>query len=432
MASGRRLPLRAEAVLLGSGMFGNVAMSALSPSLPKIEAAFAGTPNVEYLTKMSISAVGLGVILTAPFTGWLIQRFGRRAVLIWAYLVFTAAGLAGMALPTLPLIIASRFVAGGAGVVIVTMALILIGDHYEGRARERRIGASHAIGALLVGLAIQAAGFLGDVNWRYAFLIHLTALPLFLCVLASPELVRREAAVATPAAAAPVRRSPARLPPATWLIVFVAVVAGAIGYSVQIFTPFHLRNIGADSAALAGTAIVVTVVASMLTSLIYADIRRFLSPAAVFAVGFAGWGTGLAMTALADTVTSVMIAMGIIGLAGGVMGPNIFSLLSAVTPEASRPRAIGLTKGVYYFGPFVGPTALQLLSLHRDAETALLSLGAFGIGFGVLCLLGGALFKVPDSGRPAEDLNVALEAEADPGRPDDRRSADPADVLAGQ
>jgi MFS family permease len=406
MGAERRMPGRAEAVLLASGMFGNVAMSCISPALPKIERAFAGVDNVEYLTKLTVSAVGLGVILISPMTGFLVRRFGRQRVMVGAYLVFLLVGTAGFLLPSLPLLIASRFITGAAGAVIVATGLILIGDHYQGAARERRIGASHAIGALLVGIVVQLAGFLADLNWRYAFFVHLAALPMLLFALSSPELDRPEVA------AAPVNKdAPDRLPPVIWLIALVTLMAGAIGYSVQIFTPFHLRNIGADSAALAGTTIVITLIASILTSLVYGEIRRFLSPAAVFALGFFGWSAGLALTAWSTSVTGVLLAMAVIGLGGGVMGPNIFSLVSAVTPDGARPRAIGLMKGIYYFGPFVGPTALQLLDLHRRAETALFSLSIFGAVFGAACLVGAGVLRGP-RGDPEAQIRAAFEAEA--------------------
>jgi MFS family permease len=387
-----RLPWRVEAVLLGSGMYGNVAMSALSPALPKIAQSFSGLSHPEYWAKMAVSAVGLGVILISPFTGSLVGRFGRRPVMVGAYIAFLIFGLSGMFIPSLPLLIVTRFITGGAGAVAVATGLILIGDHYAGLPRERRIGMSHAVGALLTGLAIQIAGFLADIDWHYAFLVHLTALPLLFLALASPELDKPE----IPGAARP----PAgRLPPFMWLIGLTALVAGGIGYSVQIFTPFHLRNIGANSSALAGTAIVITLIGSMVTALFYGEVRRWLSASTVFAVAFLGWSAGLAMTALTHTVSSTLAAMAIIGLSGGIIGPNIFALISEVTPDPERPRAIGLAKGIYYFGPFIGPATLQLLSLQNQAETALISLAVFGTGFAALCWVTGFIFRASQRSR---------------------------------
>lgn len=408
--SERKVGWSAEAILLGSGMFGNIAMSTLSPALPKIELSFGGA-EVDYLTKMLVSATGLGVIVVSPFTGSLVRRFGRRPVVIGAYATFLLFGLMGMALPSLPLIIASRFVTGGAAAVVVAMGLILIGDFYQGRPRERRIGASHAIGALLIAGIIPIAGYLADINWRLAFLVHIAALPMLLIAIGSREIggVHEQAPLAPGA-----RRG--RIPPAVWLIMLLTLMAGGIGYSVQIFMPFHLRGIGAQSAGLAGTMLGICVLFSVLTSFLYAEVRRFVSVAAVFAIVMFGWSLGLAVTALTVTVTGTLIGMIVIGLAGGLVGPNIFSAVSALTTDSARAHSIGMTKGVYYFGPFFGPTVLQLLSLQTHADQALTALSAFAAGFGVLCAGVAVFVGTRRTGAPAPQLDAAYEAELEADR----------------
>jgi hypothetical protein len=49
---------------------------------------------------------------------------------------------------------------------------------------------------------------------------------------------------------------------------------------------------------------------------------------------------------------------------------------SAITTEANRPRTVGLIKGIYYAGPFVGPTALHFVDQRHGADGALLALTA--------------------------------------------------------
>jgi MFS family permease len=402
----RKVGWTAETILLGSGVFGNIAMSSLSPALPKIEQAFGGA-EADYLTKMLVSATGLGVIMVSPFTGTLVRRFGRRAVLVGAYAVYLVFGLMGMVLPTLPLIIASRFVAGATGAVIVAMGLILIGDFYQDRPRERRIGASHAIGALVLALLVPVAGFLADVNWRLAFLIHLPALPMLLVATASRDLASADRVVQ---AAGKAGRRAGRLPAAVWLILLLALFAGGIGYSVQIFVPFHLRDIGAHSAGLAGIMLAVTLVTSVATSFLYAEVRRFVSAPAVFAIVMGGWALGLGITAVTTTVLGTLIGMGVTGLAGGLVGPNMFSAVSALTKDdAARAHSVGLVKGIYYFGPFFGPSMLQLLSLQTHAETALLSLSAVGASVALVCLA--AAFVARRRGPLAAELLAATEGQ---------------------
>ena len=195
----------------------------------------------------------------------------------------------------------------------------------------------------------------------------------------------------------------------------LTLMAGGIGYSVQIFMPFHLRGIGAESAGLAGTMLGICVLFSVMTSFLYAEVRRFVSVAAVFAIVMFGWSLGLAITALTVTVTGTLIGMIVIGLAGGLVGPNIFSAVSALTTDSARAHSIGMTKGIYYFGPFFGPTVLQLLSLQTHADQALTALAAFAAGFGVLCV-GVAIFvatRRPGAAGPELDAAYEAELEAD-------------------
>jgi MFS family permease len=312
-----------------------------------------------------------------------------------------------MFIPSLPVLIATRFLAGGAGAVIVAMALILIGDHYTGRPRERRIGISHALGAFLIGLVLQVAGLLANVNWRYAFLVHLTAVPMLLFALMSKDL-----AVSGELKGADQDRSKREpFPPVVWAIGLLTLGAGAIAYSWSMFTPFHLKNIGAYTPSTASLLIVITVFASVITSLLYGEIRRFLSSSMVFAVALLGWGAGFAATAMTDDLHVIYACMCFVGLAGGLVGPNIFSVVSSVTNDAVRPRAVGVVKGIYYFGPFFGPTVLKALGLQKEPETALMSLAIFSGCLGVICLVGAVFLRGRDPGDPKTELNEALEAE---------------------
>jgi MFS family permease len=371
-----------EIVLLGSGLFGNLAMSVLSPALPLIEKSFAGEPHAAYLTKMLVSASGVGAIFVSLFAGTLINRFGRRRTLLAAYAIFIVSGVMGLWLPTLWAIIASRVVTSAAGALVVTGGITLISDMHQGRSRERRIGASHAIGALLLGLLVPFAGYLADFNWRWAFLTHLIALPMLACVFFSKELGRLDARIAERRTAQPARG----FPPSIVALGLLTLAAGSIGYSVQIYVPFHLHGIHAYSGAVAGALFSITVLCSIATSFLYAELRRWVSSMGVFVLVFLGWSAGLLMMAFAEQVSGVSVGIAVFGLAGGLLGPNLFSLVAALTDETNRPRSIGLVKGIYYAGPFVGPVLLQSVYQRHGVDSAMLCLAGAAAFFFVLCL----------------------------------------------
>ncbi|MBO9695348.1 MAG: MFS transporter [Sphingopyxis sp.] len=368
--SDRRTHWSTEALLLGSGMFAPLAMSALSPVLPKIQQAFGGTADAAYMTKATVMVVGIAMIIASPLSGALVRRLGARRLLAGCYALFLVAGVMGSIMPTLPGIVATRLFVGAAAAVIVALAISLIGTLYEGRARERRIGAIHGLGAALLAMLVPTSGLLGDLGgWRMAFLVHLIALPFLVLALISPDLatVRKD-----PRQGA---RASSSIRPVLG-IALVAILAGSITFSIPVFEPFRLVEIGVRSSAIAGAMFSITVGFSVASSLAFGELRRFAPNAILFLLAFSLWATGLTVVGFATTIQGVASGMVLIGLGGGLVGPTIFSLVASLSSDADRARNTGLVKGVYYAGPFLGPSALHLAFPDEPASTSLFALAS--------------------------------------------------------
>ncbi len=366
----RRAHWSTEALLLGSGMFAPLAMSALSPVLPKIQQAFGGAGDAAFMTKATVMVVGIAMIIASPLSGMLVRRFGPRKLLAGCYALFAVAGLTGMFLPTLPGIVATRLFVGAAAAVIVALAISLIGTLYEGRARERRIGAIHGLGAALLAMLVPLSGLLGDLGgWRMAFLVHLIALPFLALALISPDLATVHQATSDRT------KPPSSIRPVLG-IALVAVLAGSITFSIPVFEPFRLVEIGVRSSAIAGAMFSITVGFSVLSSFAFGELRRFAPNAVLFLLAFGFWGFGLTIVGFAPTITVIAAGMVMIGLGGGLVGPTIFSLVASLSSDADRARNTGLVKGVYYAGPFLGPTALHLAFPDEPASTSLFALAS--------------------------------------------------------
>lgn len=366
----RQVHWSTEALLLGSGMFAPLAMSALSPVLPKIQQAFGGTPQAAFTTKATVMVVGIAMIIASPLSGALLRRFGAQRLLAGCYALFLAAGIAGMALPTLPAIVATRLFVGAAAAVIVALAISLIGALYDGPARERRIGAIHGIGAALLAMLVPLSGLLGDLGgWRLAFLVHLIALPFLVLALISPDLATlrgSSAAVDRPESARSIRPMLG--------VAGIALLAGSITFSIPVFEPFRLVEIGVRSSAVAGAMFSITVGFSVASSLAFGELRRFAPNAVLFLLAFGFWALGLVTISFAPTVVGIASGMVMVGLGGGLVGPTIFSLVATLSSDADRARNTGLVKGTYYAGPFLGPSSLHLIFPDAPASYSLLAL----------------------------------------------------------
>ena len=79
--------------------------------------------------------------------------------------------------------------------------------------------------------------------------------------------------------------------------------------------------------------------------------------------------------------------MMVIGLGGGLVGPTIFSLVASSSSDDDRARNTGVVKGVYYAGPFLGPSVLHLIYPDAPASYSLLTLSALAGTLAIIAFL---------------------------------------------
>ena len=90
----------------------------LAPVLPAIEKSFVGTPGVSVLVPVALTIPALMIGLLSPFAGSIVDRVGRRRLLIVALVAYGFVGMAPLVLDSLPLIVVTR-----AGVGITEAAI---------------------------------------------------------------------------------------------------------------------------------------------------------------------------------------------------------------------------------------------------------------------------------------------------------------------
>src|SRR4051812_6342748 len=139
-ATGRPAGRAQALVLLLSSCLAVLGAVLLAPVLPRIEDAFAGTPGVKTLTPIVLTAPALVIGLTAVVAGRIVDRLGRRRLLIAALVVYAFVGTAPLWLDSLPLIVASRVLVGLTEAAIMTCCTTLLADYFHGRQREKYLG----------------------------------------------------------------------------------------------------------------------------------------------------------------------------------------------------------------------------------------------------------------------------------------------------
>ncbi|MGE0256636.1 MAG: MFS transporter [Alphaproteobacteria bacterium] len=348
-----RLPRERLALvaLFGAAGMAFLAPSTVAPALPAIAAQFAHVPDAVLWTQFILTMPMLCMALVAPLTGWVVDRLGRRPVLLLATTGFGLAGLAGLVVDTIAGFLVSRAVLGICLSGVMTASTALIGDYWKGEARARVVSLQAACMSFGTLAFVGLAGELTLLHWRGGFLLYGYALLLLPIMLASlPEPPRHRAGDAVPAG------DPVRVP---WLLVGV-LCALALGSMIIFFmtpskTAFLIIELGAGDAASAGWAIGVFNLSAGLASLTYKRLLARLGWQGTFAAAYLVIAIGYSLVGQADDYAGVIAGMAIAGTALGWLLPNLnFTLISAV-PAGTRGRAIGAMTASLYLGQVVSP-----------------------------------------------------------------------------
>jgi MFS family permease len=382
-------PLSRKIVLLAAGTMTIMAGATIAPSLPAIQAAFAGTDNVEILVPLILTTPALLIAVTAPFVGFLVDRFGRKSILVLSLLLYGFAGTTGLYIQSLSGIIAGRAVLGVAVAGVMTSVTTLVTDYFHGPARAKFMGVQSSFMALGGVLFLVFGGLLADYHWRFPFAIYLTSflvLPPVIVWIGEPRL---DSGTHSGKAHRPRQ-------PVPWLPVLktysMAFIGMAMLYIVPVHLPFYLRQLMGASAAKAGIAIGFSTLLSAAAGLVFPRLRARYDHRAVFAMFLPMVGAGFIILALAPNYAAVLAATSLSGFGFGLMIPNVNVRLAGLAPEWARGRIFGGSNTCFFLGQFFSPLLARPV-IERGGLDGIL--GLYGIvGIAALILGAGIAFRL--------------------------------------
>lgn len=344
---------RATALLMAASLT-TMANAAISPALPGIERLFAGDPNAALLTRLLVPAPSLSVAICAPFAGLAADRFGRRAMLLAGTILFVAAGCAGLILPDLPAIFASRLVLGIAVALIMTAQTALVGDYFAGPARNALTGlqiSARNFGGLVF---ISLAGWAATISPRLPFAIYGLAaifLPLMWRVIV--DLPAKRPTAHAEAAASSEKPGPWRILLA--LLALLQAATNMIFFVMPTQISFFLDGRGYASATMTGAILGTVMVSGGCLALLYPRILRASGYAGIFVMGYAAMASGFLLMPFAGTAPPLFAAAAAIGAGYALVSPGFVALALNLAPAASRGLAGGILTASIFIGQFCSP-----------------------------------------------------------------------------
>lgn len=386
-----------------AGFLPVLSILSLAPAVPSVLKHFAGVPHAETLVPLMVTAPGLMVALLAPFAGALVDRYGRRRLILLATFLYGFAGIAPYFLANLPAMFASRLIVGATEAFVLVIVNTLFADYFTTDRRRTWITVQGVSGPVLGTASIAAAGAFTLLAWNGAFLIYGIAFVVFLAMVATlyePAVDRSDSELPGPVADAA-----GTVPFPTAVVAkfsFVTFLSSLIYYVFIVQSGLAFEASGVASSGNLGILIGVSSLGTPVGALLFNYISRRASGAVLIASFLAFMGVGMIGMGLARTTTVMLIFGFIQQIGGGITVAGLIFWVSRLLPPQHRGRGFGFWSSAFFAGQFASPL---LVGLVRQFTVGIL--GAF-IACGVLAIVG-ALIVVLLQGTLPRPIDAATD-----------------------
>jgi MFS family permease len=344
---------------------------ALAPNLPQLFRHFSDVHAVDVLVPMVLTAPSICIAVLAPMAGALVDRFGRRRMLLLAVTVFSVCGLLPLFLEQLPAILSAQIGVGIGEALIMPAANTLLGDYFAGEARQRWLGVQGILGAILATAIVLSGGALGTVSWRAPFLMNGLGVIAFAWLLFGtwePAATEPRASGALP--------DGSRFPWAPMTRVLAVTVPIAVLYFIQaVELGLIFSHLGAESSVTISLSTTIASIGVIAGGWLYRR-QRQLRPASNLAMILSAYAIGLTGLGLSHHYLAALPFAVVAQFGNGLTVPTLVGWSLQTLEFRYRGRGMGLWTTGFFCGQFLSPMLMTLLVRARgDFLSAIVLVG---------------------------------------------------------
>lgn len=371
-----------KVVLLSGSSLTIMSGAIISPSLPAMLDHFSDVPNAEYLVRLILTLPALFIALVSPVSGLIIDRFGRKFVLLAGLLLYGLAGTSAVLLDSIYHILITRAFLGIAVAVIMTTITTLIADYYDGTTRAKLMGLQAAAIGIGGMVYLTTGGFLAELSWNAPFIIYITSLmliPLTLVSIYEPVTRNNRSAAEIEFRNINSRRELKKKIPLLLGIYWLMFLMQMTFYTVPTQLPFYLHALTGANAIKIGIAIASSTLFSAIASYMYGRISILFSYIHIICISILLTGAGFTIISYSTSYYHILIGLFFSGLGVGLFMPNVTMWLSVIAPAAYRGRALGGLTASIFIGHFLSLIIIQPFITHFGFTRTFLFIGLIQI-----------------------------------------------------
>lgn len=329
---------QAEWTLLAVACLTIMVGCAIVPGLSSIAESLGMTGLESWLVTMP----SVGVVVLGPIAGNLVDRVGLRRSLIVGLFLYGALGLAGAMLRGPYVVLADRFLLGGATALVMTTGTGLISAFYEDQRRLTMI-ARQGMAIELGGVVfLMIGGWLATQGWWLPFLQYAIAWVMlgFVVAFVPDERVSRSASIGS---------QDGSLPSAVRSVYFAAFFSMGCFFAAVILLPLRFHEMGIGAAATGYFLAFVSLVAVGVASVMPRVVSR-LGANTVLRMAFVTYAIAHALFASAAALPTFIAGAIALGCGFGLSIPLVNHMTVQLSPSKRRGRALATLSMAIFAG----------------------------------------------------------------------------------
>ncbi|WP_062315997.1 MULTISPECIES: MFS transporter [Demequina] len=376
-AQSRRATGWQAALLLAGSCMPVMGSVLITPILPQLSEHFGAQPGADVLVPMIVAIPALMIAIFAPFAGQIVDRLGRRTLLVVAMVAYALAGTAPALLDDLQAILASRVLVGVCEAAIMTACTTLIVDYFhDPERRNRYLGLQTVATTLGATVFIAIGGALGVGGWHTPFWVYSIAIVLAVLMAVSLWEPSRTDSTDTHVAAG----EKVRVPWSRIAFPLAVTLFGGFSFYVLIIEASYLvvgTGVAPEDTGKIGMVSAIASLATAVGAFTFARVAR-LQPKRLLPVAFGLQAAGMLVIWAAGTSFAGVGVGAVIASAGsGLLLPTLVTWTIAPLRFEERGRSTGWWNSAFFLGQFLTPLLMTGLSNATGALTV--AVGAVGV-----------------------------------------------------
>ena len=345
-------------------------ITSITPVIPLIREHFNVPDNRIGLVVSTIAFPG---ILLSLVLGVIIDRVGRKQVLVPSMLLFGISGSLCMFAQTYEQLLWLRVIAGVGIAALATLMITIIGDLFEGEDRTQAMGYNSSVSSVSASVFPVIGGMIAIAGWNYPFLIAAFCIPagILAWIYLDSKPIETEATFKDY-----IQDSWNAIANVKVLLLFLGFL---VNYSIIFgsyltYFPILLRDSFHLDSAHIGLLISSGAATTALTSAKIGSLTKRYSETSLFLASYIIYSIILFVIPFADKVWQCYILAIILGFGQGLFMPITMSITARLAPTQNRGAVVSVFSMVLRTGQAVGPLFFGYIYYRYSLDHIFISL----------------------------------------------------------